>query len=55
MLGHPLSLRDCDGPTREVGPQSVASEVLAGKHKLNLREVTALARRFHVPMEVFAA
>ncbi len=37
----------------ELGPQSVVSEVLAGKRALNLRQVTALAERFHVPMEVF--
>lgn len=37
----------------EVGPQPVVSEVLAGKRALNLRQVAALAARFHVPMEVF--
>lgn len=39
----------------EVGTQSVVSEVLSGKRALNLRQVVALAARFHVPMEVFAA
>ena len=39
----------------EVGTQSVVSEVLSGKRTLNLRQVKALADRFHVPMEVFAA
>jgi len=39
----------------EVGPQSVVSEVLSGKRALNLRQVKALAARFHVPMEVFVA
>jgi HTH-type transcriptional regulator/antitoxin HigA len=39
----------------EVGTQSVISEILAGKRALNLRQVKALARRFHVPMELFAA
>ncbi|MBN8285499.1 transcriptional regulator [Zoogloea sp.] len=37
----------------EVGPQPVVSEVLSGKRALNLRQVAALAARFHVPMEVF--
>lgn len=38
----------------EVGTQSVVSEILAGKRALNLRQVKALAKRFGVPMEVFA-
>ena len=38
----------------EVGAQSVVSAVLAGKRKLNLRQVKALAQRFSVPIEVFA-
>jgi HTH-type transcriptional regulator/antitoxin HigA len=37
----------------EVGAQSVVSAVLAGKRKLNLRQVSALAQRFSVSMEVF--
>lgn len=37
----------------EVGSQSVVSEVLARKRKLNLRQVTALATRFGLPMENF--
>ena len=44
-------LRQGDLP--EVAPQSVISEVLAGKRELNLRQVQALAARFGVPMEVF--
>ncbi|MDP2432957.1 MAG: transcriptional regulator [Pseudomonadota bacterium] len=47
------SLKQSDLP--EVGPQSVVSEVLSGKRSLNLRQVQALATRFHVPMEMFAA
>lgn len=39
----------------EVGPQSVVSAILAGKRQLNLRQVKALAARFHVPMELLAA
>jgi HTH-type transcriptional regulator/antitoxin HigA len=46
-------LRQGDLP--EVGSQGVVSEVLAGKRALNLRQVQALAHRFGVPMEVFAA
>ncbi len=44
------ALKQSDLP--EVGAQSVVSAVLAGKRKLNLRQVQALARRFHVPMEM---
>lgn len=36
----------------EIGAQSVVSAVLAGKRKLNLRQVKALAKRFAVPLEV---
>src|SRR5713226_1622617 len=32
----------------EVGSQGVVSEVLAGKRELNLRQIRALAKRFHV-------
>ncbi|MDP2809981.1 MAG: transcriptional regulator [Rhodocyclaceae bacterium] len=42
-------LRQSDLP--ELGPQSVVSAVLSGKRALNLRQVKALAARFHVPME----
>jgi HTH-type transcriptional regulator / antitoxin HigA len=38
----------------EVAPQSVISEIISGKRKINLRQAQALARRFAVPMEVFA-
>lgn len=44
-------LKQTDLP--EVGPQSVVSTVLAGKRKLNLRQVKALAKRFSVPLEMF--
>lgn len=33
---------------KELGAQSIASEILNGKRKLNLRQVKALAKRFHV-------
>lgn len=53
MLMQSHGLRQSDLP--EVGTQSVVSEVLSGKRDLNLRQVAALARRFSVSMEVFAA
>lgn len=43
-------LKQSDLP--EIGAQSVVSAVLAGKRKLNLRQVKALARRFSVSLEV---
>lgn len=42
-------LRQSDLP--EVGAQSVVSDVLSGKRKLNLRQTKALARRFGVPVD----
>ena len=51
MTEHGLSQKDLP----EVGTQSVISELLAGKRKLNLRQVKALAQRFRVPMDVFTA
>ena len=38
----------------EVGTQSVISEILSGKRQFNLRQVSALSRRFGVPMEAFS-
>lgn len=37
----------------EVGSQGVVSEVLAGKRELNVRQIRALAARFHVSPAVF--
>jgi HTH-type transcriptional regulator/antitoxin HigA len=37
----------------EIGSQGVVSEVLAGKRKLNLRQIKLLAKRFNVSLEVF--
>ncbi len=37
----------------EIGTQGVVSEVLNGKRELNLRQVRALAKRFHVSPAVF--
>ena len=50
MTEHGLGQKDLP----ELGTQSVVSEVLAGKRKLNLRQVKALALRFKLPMDVFA-
>lgn len=50
MAEHGLTQSDLP----EVGTQSVVSEILADKRKLNLRQVKALAARFRVSMEVFA-
>lgn len=36
-----------------VGSQGVVSEVLSGKRELNVRQVRALAQRFHVSPAVF--
>ena len=36
----------------EVGSQGVVSEVLAGKRRLNTRQLAALCRRFSVPADV---
>jgi HTH-type transcriptional regulator / antitoxin HigA len=44
-------LRQSDFP--EVGSQGVVSEVLAGKREFNVRQIRALARRFHVSPAVF--
>ncbi|WP_416427206.1 transcriptional regulator [Pseudomonas sp. App30] len=37
----------------EVGPQSVISEILAGKRQLNLRQIRALSLRFKVSADLF--
>ena len=37
----------------EVGTQGVVSEVLNGKRELNVRQIRALAKRFHVSPAVF--
>jgi HTH-type transcriptional regulator / antitoxin HigA len=51
MESHSLSQKDL--PT--VAPQSVISEILSGKRKINLRQAQALAERFGIPMDVFAS
>lgn len=37
----------------EVGSQGVVSEILSGRRELNIRQVRALAKRFHVSPAVF--
>lgn len=38
---------------QEVGSQGVVSEILSGKRELNIRQIRALAQRFHVSPAVF--
>ena len=45
------SLSQSDLP--EVGSQGIVSEILNGKRDLNLRQIRALAKRFHVSPSVF--
>jgi len=49
MQEHGLS----QGDLPEIGTQSVISEVLAGKRRLNVRHIRALSDRFGVPADVF--
>ena len=37
----------------EIGSQGIVSEVLSGKRELNVRQIRALAQRFHVSPAVF--
>lgn len=46
-------LRQSDLP--EIGNQAKVSEVLSGKRTINLRQARALAKRFGIGIEVFAA
>ncbi|MEN5314417.1 transcriptional regulator [Pseudomonas koreensis] len=49
MREHGLTQSDLPG----VGTQSVVSEILNGKRKLNLRQIRWLADYFKVPVDVF--
>ncbi len=49
MESHGLNQKDLP----EVATQSVISEILSGKRQINLRQATALAKRFGVPLELF--
>ncbi|MBX7256509.1 MAG: helix-turn-helix domain-containing protein [Candidatus Hydrogenedentes bacterium] len=54
MLAHFMEehgLTQSDLP--EVGSQGVVSEILNGKRDLNIRQIRALAKRFHVTPSVF--
>jgi len=44
-------LKQADLP--EIGAQSVVSDVLSRKRRLNVRQVSALLRRFGVSADVF--
>ena len=44
-------LKQADLP--EIGSQGVVSEILNGKRELNVRQIQALADRFHVSPAVF--
>lgn len=39
----------------EIGGQGVASEILQGKRSLNIRQIKALAKRFHVAPNTFSS
>jgi HTH-type transcriptional regulator/antitoxin HigA len=38
---------------KEIGSQGIVSEILSGKRELNVRQIRALAKRFHVSPAVF--
>lgn len=39
----------------EIGNQSVVSQILAGKRKLNARQIKALSKRFNLPADAFVS
>jgi len=49
MEQHGLS----QGDLPEVGSQGVVSEILRGKRELNVRQIQALSRHFHLPAGAF--
>ncbi len=49
MEEHGLSQNDL----KEIGSQGVVSEILNGKRKLNLRQITELSKRFNVSPSLF--
>jgi HTH-type transcriptional regulator / antitoxin HigA len=49
MEQHGLS----QGDLPEVGSQGVVSEILRGKRELNVRQIQAISRRFHLPAGAF--
>ena len=53
MLRHLMEEHSQQSDLSEIGSQGVVSEVLNGKRDLNIRQVRALAKRFHVSPAVF--
>jgi HTH-type transcriptional regulator/antitoxin HigA len=51
MAEHGLKQKDLP----EIGPQPAVSAILAGKRKLNLRQIKALSNRFHIPLQALMA
>lgn len=51
MQEHGLKQRDL----KELGSQGVVSEILAGKRKLNVRQLSLLSVRFGLPTDTFIA
>lgn len=49
MEEHDLAQSDLS----EVGSQGIVSEILNGKRELNVRQIRALAKRFHVSPAAF--
>ena len=49
MAEHEMNQRDLT----EIGSQGVVSEILNGKRELNVRQIKALSKRFHVSPIVF--
>ena len=37
----------------EIGPQEIISDILSGKRELNMQQIRALSKRFHVSPAVF--
>lgn len=50
MEEHSLTQKDM---RKELGSQGVASEILNGNRKLNVRQIKALSKKFHVSPAVF--
>ncbi|WP_416137918.1 helix-turn-helix domain-containing protein [Halomonas sp. HK25] len=54
MLRHLMQWHDLDQSSLpEVGTQSVISEILGGKRRLNVRQIKALTQRFGLPADLF--
>lgn len=54
MLRHLMQWHDLDQSSLpDVGTQSVISEILNGKRRLNVRQIKALTQRFELPADLF--